>query len=357
MLGFFKSGKKNFLGVDIGTTSIKIVELEGKKGEKPTLKNYGALEGYGYLDRVNNAIQTSSLKMFDSEVKELLKILLKKLNIRETDAVASIPSFSAFTTLLELPMMSPQETNQAVGYQARALVPLPISEVTIDWIPVGQTEDEHGVKKQQIFLISIPNEQIKKYTDIFASAGLKLKTLELEGLSLARLMTTNDPTLSLIIDIGGRSTGIMVASSGLLRHSSQIDFAGGSLTQSIASGLNINVQRAEELKKQRGLMGTGGEYELSTLMSPYLDVILSEAKRVRTNYEGTYQGKIERVILSGGGGNLKGIEAYASKEFGLPVIKADPSQKIIYPPNVAPLVSEIGAPFAVSFGLALREFI
>ena len=72
------SGKKSYLGIDIGTTSIKMVELEGKKGAKPTLKNYGALEGHGYLDRVNNAIQTSSLKMFDSEVKDLLGVLIKK---------------------------------------------------------------------------------------------------------------------------------------------------------------------------------------------------------------------------------------------------------------------------------------
>lgn len=354
---FFGSSKKSYLGIDIGTTSIKLVELEGKKGEKPTLKNYGALEGYGYLDRVNNAIQTSSLKMFDSEVKDLLKVLIAKTKPKAKNVIASLPSFAAFTTLLDIPMMSPQETAQAVHYQARAFVPVPLTEVTLDWLPITEYDDERGIHKQQIFLISVPNDNIRKYKDIFAGVGLTLRTLEVEALSLARLLTTGDPTLTLVVDIGGRSSAIAVCGGGLVRHSFQTDFAGGSLTQSLASGLNINIQRAEELKKQRGLVGTGGEYELSTLIAPYLDVILSEAKRVKDSYERTYKVKIERIMLTGGGANLKGIEEYVSSEFGMPVLKADPSARMQYPPNVSPLLPEIASPFAVAFGLALREFI
>ena len=359
MFNFLKSalGEKRYVGVDIGTTSIKVVELSGKPGSKPTLQNYGALEGYGYLDRVNNAIQTSTLKMLDKDVVDLLQTLLKKLNIRTKDAVASLPSFVAFTTLIEIPMMNMQETVQAVGYQARAFVPLPESEITLDWVKIKEYEDERGVKKQQVFLISVPNEQIKRYQQIFDAVGLKLKALEIEGLSLARVATTGDPTPSLIVDIGGRSTTIAVASGGFLKYSVQLDHAGGSLTQAIASGLNINVRRAEELKKQRGLLGAGGEYELSTLMSPFIDVIISEAKRVKGNFERDYKERIERIILSGGGANLKGIEDYVSREFQLPAIKIDPFQKVAYSPSVAPLIKEIGAPFSVAFGLGLREFL
>lgn len=358
MFNFFSGiGNKSYLGVDIGTTSIKMVELEGKKGGKPVLKNYGALEGRGYLDRVNDAIQTSSLKLFDSDVKGLLKILLKKVKPKSKDVVASLPSFSSFTTLLDLPMMSPTETAQAVGYQARALVPTPLDQVTLDWIPIGEYENEKGIKKQRIFLMSVPNEQINKYKSIFSGVGLTLRTLEIEGLSLARLLTTGDPTLTLVVDIGGRSTAMVICASGLIRYSAQSDFAGASLTQSIASGLNIKAQRAEELKKQRGLVGTGGEYELSTLLTPYLDVILSEVKRVKNSYETNYKGKIERIILSGGGANLKGIEDHVSKQFDLPVLKVDTSKMVDYPGKATPLAPQIGAPFAVSFGLALRELL
>jgi len=184
-----------------------------------------------------------------------------------------------------------------------------------------------------------------------------LVALEVEGLSLARILTAGDPTLTIIADVGARSTAILVAQNGILKYSAQTDFAGGSLTQSIAGGLSINVRRAEELKKQRGLLGSGGEYELSTLMMPFLDVILSEVKRVRDNYEKTYREKVERIILSGGGANLLGIEKYTSDTFSLPTVKADPFTKIIYPPEAAPLVKELGPPFAVALGLGIRQFL
>jgi len=222
---------------------------------------------------------------------------------------------------------------------------------------MGEYEDEKGNKKQSGFLVSVPNEQIRKYQRIFKAAGLNLVALEVEGLSLARILTAGDPTLTIIADIGARSTAILVAQNGILKYSAQTDFAGGSLTQSIAGGLSINVRRAEELKKQRGLLGSGGEYELSTLMMPFLDVILSEVKRVRDNYEKTYREKVERIILSGGGANLLGIEKYTSDTFSLPTVKADPFTKIIYPPEAAPLVKELGPPFAVALGLGIRQFL
>jgi len=351
---FFPS--RLYLGVDIGTASIKIAEI-GEKDDQPFLKNYGILESYGHLSRLNSAIQTSSLKITEKETAELLRALLGQMKVKTTDAAASLPSFSAFTSLLEIPAMSPAELSQAIKYQARLLVPLPITEVAIDWIPVGEFEDEKGVKKQQILLISVPNEQIKQYQTIFRMAGLNLRILEIEGLSLARVLTLGDPSLSLIIDIGARSTAIAVAENGFLKYSGQTDFSGNSLTQAVGTGLGINIRRAETLKRQKGLTATGGEYGLSTLMFPYLDVILSEAKRVKDIYEKNYRGKIEKVILSGGGANLLGLEKYASDWFGLPTKKAEPFRRVVFPPALSPLAGEIGAPMAVALGLGVKQFI
>lgn len=349
-------GHRSYLGVDIGTTSIKIVELSSSK-QRPVLKNYGILESYGHLERLNNAIQTSTLKMLDRETADLLIMLVRQLDLKTVDAVASLPSFTAFMAPLEMPAMSTQETVQAMQYQARQFVPLPISEVTLDWIKVGDYTNDKGNKMQRFFLVSVPNEQIRKYERIFKAAGLNLIALEVESLSLARVLTSGDPTLTLIVDIGARSTAIMVARNGVLKESGQTDFAGSSLTQAISGGLSINIRRAEELKKQRGLMGSGGEYELSTLMLPFLDVILSEVKRVRDNYEKTYKEKVERIILSGGGSSLLGIEKYVSDAFKLPVVKADPFSRIICPPEAAPLMSELGPPFSVALGLGIRQFL
>ena len=345
-----------YLGVDIGTASIKISEL-GEKDGRVALQNYGILEAYGHLIRVNSAIQTSGLKVMEKETAELAKKLLREMKPKARDAVASIPTFAAFTALIDVPAMSAAELNQAIGYQARALVPLPAADVSLDWMKVGSYEDEKGIKKEEILLISIPNEQIERYRQIFRLSGLNLVSVEMEGMSLARLLTLNDPATSLIIDIGARSTAILVAENGFLKYAGQTDFAGNSLTQTLAAGLGINVQRAEMLKRQKGLLGTGGEYSLSTLMATHLDVILSEVKRVKNIYEKNYRGKPEKAILSGGGANLLGIEKYAADWLGLPVVKADPFSRIAIAPELYPLAPDIGAPLSVSLGLSIKEFL
>lgn len=346
---------KPYLGVDIGTTSIKIVEFD-EKDERPVLKNYGILESRGHLQRLNSAIQTSGLRIVEKEAAAMLKGLLEQMKVKTTDAAASIPSFTAFTTLFDVPAMSKEELAEAMRYQARSLVPLPITDVTIEWTTVGEYEDEKGIKKQQIFLTSVPNEHIKRYRTLFKLAGLNLKILELETLSLARSLTLGDPATSLIIDIGSRSTAIAVAENGVLKYSAQTDFAGSSLTQMVANGLGINILRAEMLKKQRGLCGSGGEYELSTLMFPYLDVILNEARRTKDIFEGNYRGKVQKVILSGGGSHLLGIEKYAADWFGLPVIKANPFSRVILPSEISPLGPEIGPLLSVAIGVGMQQF-
>ncbi|MDD5430632.1 MAG: type IV pilus assembly protein PilM [Candidatus Pacebacteria bacterium] len=346
----------SYLGVDIGTTSIKVVELAKKKG-LPLLKSYGFLESYGHLERLNNAIQTSTLKMLEQETAGLLVAIIKQIDAGTKSAIASLPAFSAFTTLLELPLMSEGDTAQAMSFQAKQYIPLPMASVTIDWMKVGERKDEEtGEMKQQVLLISVPNEIIRKYKTIFKNAGLNLVALEIEGISTARVLTPRTDKNILIVDIGSRSTAISIARNGLLKFSGQTDFAGGSLTQTVASGLNIRVRRAEDLKKKRGLTGVGGEYELSTLMMPMLDVIISEVKRVKNNFENNYKESVESVILAGGGANLMGIEQYFSGQLGLPVSRANPFSEVEYPNEIGPFVKELGPEFVVALGLGIKAF-
>lgn len=346
-----------YLGVDIGTTSIKVVEVEQGK-ELPRLVNYALLESQSSLSRANKVFQTSSLKLFDEEIVELLKFALKKMKPRADEAIASLPNFSAFMTVLNFPEMSPAELQRNMAFQAKQYVPLPISEVAIDWLKVGEYRDEKGFQYQQIFLISVPLEQIRKYQKVFKEAGLRLQALEVESLSLARGLVGNDPTPTLIVDIGSRSTAIAIADNGQLKFTSQTDFAGASLTQSLASSLNINPLRAEELKRERGIAGTGPNYELSTLMVPFLDVIINEVKRAIVNYESQFPSarKIERVILSGGGANLLGIEKFVSGRLEIPAVKAAPFSRVEYPATVEPLVGELNPMMSIALGLTLREF-
>jgi type IV pilus assembly protein PilM len=332
--------------------------VEVAAGEKqPKILNYGMLESRGSLSRANTAIQSSSLKLFDREAANFLKVLIDKMQPRTKTVAASLPVFSAFTTVLSFPQMDAKELEKAIAFQARQYVPLPISEVSLDWSKVGEYEDEKGFKNMQILLISVPNVEIKKYQDLCKAAGLSLQSLEVESLSLVRVLIGTDPTPTYIIDIGSRSTSISIAEKGALKFSTQTDFAGASLTQALATSLSINPVRAEELKKERGIIGTGPNYELSTIMIPFLDAIISEVKRTDFAYNSQFPGaaKVERAILTGGGANLLGIQKYFQEQLGIPVVKASPFLRFEYPPLLEPLAPELNPTLSVALGLALRQ--
>ena len=352
---FQRPSRASIIGLDIGTTSIKAVEVAS--GEKlPKILNYGILESRGSVTRTNTALQTSSLKLFEDDAAAFLKQLISEMKPKTNRVAASLPVFSAFTTILTFPKMAPKDLENAISFQAQQVVPLPLSEVALDWSKVGEYEDDKGFTFTQVLLISVPHTEIEKYRKLVSSAGLELVSLEIEPLCLTRLLIGTDPTPSLILDIGSRSTGITIVEKGAIRFTSQTDFAGASLTQALASSLNVNPLRAEELKKERGILGTGPNYELSTIMLPFVDAILSEVKRADFSYHSQFPkaAKIERVILSGGGANLLGIQKYVEQDLKLPVVGARPFVRFEYPSQIEPLVPELDALLSVALGLTLR---
>lgn len=354
---FTRSFSRSFLAIDIGTTSIKAVEVKGGK-QAPQVTNYGLLESSGYLARANQALQTSSLKIFEADIVELLKTIVREMGTHTKDVLASLPPFSVFTTVLDFPQMSRKEIEKAMAYQARQYVPLPLSEVALDWLKIGEFQDDKGFMHQKIMLISVPQEQIKKYQRMFQAAGLNLRALEIESLSLARIFGS-DPTPTLVIDIGSRSTNVVFLENGQLAFNGQSDFGGASLTQALASSLGINPLRAEELKKERGIVGTGPNYELSTIMLPFLDAIINEVKKVQFVYQEqvAMARKTERIVLAGGGANLLGIEKYIERAFAAPVVKAAPFLKFEHPPEIEPFIPELNPEMTVALGLGMKEFI
>lgn len=347
--------KGSYLSVDIGTVAIKVAEVGIREG-RPSVINYGIIESPDYLERANGVIQTSSLSIADSDAARMLKTLVARMGTKTKGVVATIPSFAVFTSSLDLPAMNAEEAAQAIPWQARSLIPLPMSDITIDWTPIGQFEDRAGAKMQRIFMVAVPNEQINIHRSVYQKAGLHLKMLEVEGISLARALTREIQEDVLILDIGAFTSTIAVASEGVLKYLNHTDFAGNSLTQALAKGLGISVKRAEALKKQRGLSGMTGEYGLSTIMMPFIDVILNEANKAKGIFE-KGGGKISKIIVSGGGGCMNGLTEYIVKQLGAPTERANPWSVASYPMQFAPLFQSIAPRLTIAVGAGIKPFI
>lgn len=351
---FFHGGR--VLGVDLGTVSIKIAEVS-RQGRKFKLENYGILETKKYLEDPSAAIQTGSLKISEKETVGLLKALIKEMKSKTKLALFSIPSFSVFVTVLEMPLMNPQETEKAVMFQARQFIPLQMSEVSVDWNKIEEYENDRGGKSQRILLVGVPNELVEIYKKIARGAGLRMVFLELDSFALARAFY-NSVNLQpyLTIDIGGEATTASVIEGTALRYSDNVDKGGFYLTQALTRSLGISAPRAEDLKRKKGLLGRGGELELSTLMLGFLDVIIEGVLRARDLYEERYKKKVTRFAVTGGGGNLAGIQQYFADVTKLenynPQIFAD----VAYDAKLQPIEKQLQNELAISIGLTKKYF-
>ncbi len=350
---FFRSG--SVLGIDMGTSSIKAVELSEKQG-RFNLENYGELETLDYLGHPNLALQMSSLDIVESEASELLKMLVKEMGTDSRGALLSIPEFASFTTLLDMPMISDKEVSKSVEFQARKYIPMSLDELEIDWQRVDSYKNDEGQEFQRIFLIGIPKKVVSSYTNICKEAGLRVFSMELASIASVRAFPRFErPTI--LVDIGAESTTVVVAEKGDVKYSGQTDYGGIHITRALSTSLDLSMERADKLKKRKGFLEESGGSELSTLVLPFLDVIIQEVDYVRNIYEKRYGKKVNQFRIFGGGGNLDGIDEYFEKQLGIKKVEASIFSDVNYPQEVAPGIRLLENELPVAVGLAKKYFL
>ena len=217
------------LGLDIGTSSIKIVELE-KKGGRFHLTNYAIFELRNNEPSISQSSNWQSiLKMPDEEIADGIKQLIKKAEIGSTDIISAIPSFSTFATVIEMPYVSNEDLARSIQFEAKKYVPIPLEEVILDWSIVGvvdgQVSKGGSPSTVEVFLAAVPKDETVRYQNIMKNSGLKLKALELENSALIRALLGNDLSPTVIVNIGGRSTSIIIVNRGYERVSHNYEIA------------------------------------------------------------------------------------------------------------------------------------
>ncbi len=352
--------ESSFLGVDIGSSSIKIVQLR-KERERAVLETYGELSLAGYAkEDVGRAV-----RLVDTRIAEALKDVIKESQAKAKRAVVSISLKDSFLTTIEMPMLSAEELKEAVPYEARKYVPIPITETTLDWwiLPStkGDSSSSSSLGSQQrkfvtVLLAAVPNDAIKKYKNIFTNAGLEVAAFEIEVFSFVRAALRQNVGISLMIDLGAASTKMMIVDAGIVRSVHSFDHGMQELTLTLSQSLNLDFTRAEMLKRQVGIEHKPETEGTASVLEPILDVIISEGERFLLDWKRKGGGTISKVFLGGGGAMLKGVTEVMVKRYGVEVEVVNPFSKVVYPAFLAPSLKDIGTSFINAIGLALREF-
>ena len=350
-LSFGFLGKKvgKVVGIDIGMFSTKVVQLR-YEAERAVLESYGELLNERYFKNTTG-IGSGFLRYADADLATLIKDVMTESNISARDAVISVPAASSFVVKIALPRITPKEVESAIPFEARKYIPIPMAEVMLDWdiLPSEQPD------VTEVLLVAVPRTIIEKYKKIAALAGLTVRALEVETFSLARSLIGHDPTPQAIINIGHRSTTLAIADQGKLRVSHNFDRGSNELTHALERGLNVNAERAEQIKRDIGLGERVEEKEISGIMLPLLHTLLAEVERTMDIYNRKAPRKIQKINLTGGGSELKGLVEFTATEFGIEVGRANPFSRVVSPAFMQPILREIGPYFAVAVGLGLHE--
>ncbi|MCH7882937.1 type IV pilus assembly protein PilM [Patescibacteria group bacterium] len=353
-----KSG--SVLGIDIGSSSIKIVQLRQEK-ERAVLETYGELATGPY----GGTSVGKAAKLTEEKTKEALTDLIREAGAKAKNAVVAIPLKSSFVTVIEMPVMSERELKEAIEFEARRHIPVPLSEVVLDWwvIPEGfsgkkedTTEEGVGKKKKfmSVLLAAIHKEVMDAHRSFITATGLSVRAFEIEIFSAFRALMENDLSPLLFLDFGAAATKVTVIDYGIVRMSYAYGRGSQDLSDVLSRSLGIDFARAEEIKRSIGLSDRPEHQEIKSTIDPILDNIISEIGRVLMDYRRKSGRSITRIIIYGGGGMLKGLVEKLAAHFGIEVNLAQPFNRLTYPPLIQPVISEIGPPFVTAIGLALR---
>lgn len=343
------SKKRSYLGIDLGTGSIKVVELS-RVGVQ------ARLETYGFAELPVEDVQLNVHDKIERTAKTITDICAKA-HVQSKKVVAALPTFSVFSSLLNLPVMNEREVGQALSYEAKKIVPLPVDDMILDWkvLQGGAPTPNRRDKTMRVLLTAAPKNLVKQYLEIFKLAQLEILSLETEAFALGRALLGLEPAVAVLLDIGALTTDVAIVEDHIPVLNRSIDVGGLTVTKAIAQSLNIDVRRAEQFKRDVGLASSGATSGVPKTIEATLSPIINEVKYAISLYQAESTKSIEKIVLTGGSAFLPQLTQYLESIFQLKVFVGDPWAQVSYPLDLKGVLDEIGPRFATAIGLALRE--
>lgn len=335
------------IGLDIGSKSIKVVELSGE-GKNFSLRSAGAV---GYNGPVIDANLTGDKEVAD--IAAVIKKLFKDAKIDGKDVSISLPETQVFTRVLQFPLLNDNEIASAVKWEAEEYIPIPMKDAIVEHQVVERLENA-SPPQVLVLLIAALRALVENYVGICNKAGLNVIGVETELMSMIRSLAPENKT-TLVVDFGARSTDIAIAKGIQLYFSRSIPTAGDAFTRAVAQSLGVSVQQAEEYKRTYGLSQNQLEGKVGRALVPIFKVVSGEIKKAIHYYQLNIKGDSPTsVIIAGGSAGLPGIAPMLTELLGMEVTIGTPFSKIKVDADAAKNLANYAPLYATAAGLAMR---
>lgn len=354
MFQFFKKEDVGqAIGLDIGSSSIKIVQLRREK-EKVILDTYGeiALGPYAGL------VAGQAVHLGEEKLVEAIKDLMREAKITARDAVVAIDSSAAFVSLVKVPKVDDAELRSMMPFEARKYIPIPLTEVQMDWWHIPTTINIGATERMiNVVLAAVKNETLTMYDRVVKRLELANVEYEIQGYSVMRSVSPRSGGMLLYADIGAQYTTLSLVHNSTVLDMHVISRGSQDSTIQLSKALSVPIDTAEETKRMFGYLGDKSNPYVKDVMQLSSYPLFGEVARLSLMYERKYNQSIEGIILAGGGARLPGVlDAYA-ETVHIPGRVATPFEQVDVPPFLHEMIERIGPSYAVAVGCALKKLV
>jgi type IV pilus assembly protein PilM len=346
---FGTSKQRPVVGLDIGSSSIKAVELKNTKAGYE-LVSFG-LEPLAQDTVVDGAIMDAPL------VAGAIGTIFDRQQIRSRSVATAVSGHSVIVKRVTLPLMSEEELYDRIQSEASQHIPFDISDVNLDHQIL-----ESGDSQMDVLLVAVKKDKILNYTNVLAQAGKTPTVVDIDAFALQNCYELNydpDPAQTVaLLNIGASVMNIIIVRGGVPLFTRDVSVGGNQYTDALQKDLDLSFEDAEKLKKGEPLPGVNEEHR-GTLLRSVSDILILEIQKTFDFFRATASGEnIQRIYLAGGTARVSGVVDLLREEFGLPVEELYPFRKIVINPgrHSEDQVRELAPRLAVAVGLSLRSF-
>ncbi len=348
---FFRK-KKEIIGIDIGSSSIKVIQLTDSEG-RYTLNKFG-------LNVLAPEIIVDGTVMDSVRCVETLQNLIKEQDISTKDAVISVSGHSVIVKRVTLPQMSEDELAESIKWEAEQYIPFDINEVNMDFQILSTFTGADGKQQMNVLLAAVKKDKLSDYTALVIEAGLTPAIVDIDSFAVENMYNinyeTNEKETIALVNIGASITNINILQGGMFAFTRDISIGGNRYTESIQKDLGLSFEDAERIKKKEEVEGAN-LLEVDSIIQNVSAEITSEITRSFGYFKATMGSEsINKVMLSGGASKIRNLDSFLQERLELPVEFINPFKKIDIPPSFdAEYIKSVAPLAAVAVGLGVRR--
>jgi type IV pilus assembly protein PilM len=341
------SGVSEFFGLDIGTGSIRMVQLKGP-GPIKTLDRYASAP-------VADNVAVSDSPQDQQKLTQAILQLAKQAGITTKNVAVGVPSGKVFTTVVDMEKLSPAELSKTIRYQADSFIPTPLAESKIDWALLGDSPKDPA--KAEVLLSSVSNSYVESRLDLLENAGFNVVAFEPDTFAIVRAVVAPDATApQMVLDVGARTSDLIIVVNGAPRLTRSIPVGTEAIIRAAVAGLGVDATQATQFVYKFGVSRDKLEGRVYNSIIGVVDNLISEIEKSIKFFQGRYVNlKLDRIIVTGGASTLPEFPLYVANKFGVNVEIGNAWRNVSFPASRQNELMSISNHFSVACGLAERK--